>query len=1167
MRVIINRIRIWWQATYIKQMDKMDSRDKMDRVRKNNMQSSSQRLLYGFVLIFCCLTMKTNAQLVDGTPTAISPAPRAGQLEPYEVPQITSVGRDRSRATAYSFATTQAALQGDRTQSRYMDLDGKWAFHYCPTPKDTNKVSGFYLQKVHGWDSITVPSSMEMQGYGHPIYKSAVYPFRPVDPPYIPMDNNTVGCFQRSFKVPGSWKDLNITLHFGGVSSCFKVWINGKYVGYGEDSFLPSEFNITPYLLPGDNTVSVQVLRWGDGAYLEDQDQWRLSGIQREVYLMAEPKFRIADFFYQTKLDSNYENALLELRPRLENLTGDSVDHHAMFKVQLYDADNKSCIPDPWQMEADSIVNEAYPRLDNVKFALMETKIKHPHLWSPEDPYLYTLVFSLYDGQGHLTEAKSTKVGFRDIAFSKKTGKLLINGHETYLYGVNRPVHDPIKGKALSRADILKDVRTIKRFNFNCIRTSHYPDDPYFYDLCDQYGILVIDEANLETHGLGSKLSNDPRWTAAYLERVTRMVNRDKNHPSIIIWSLGNESGRGPNHAAMAGWVHDFDITRPVHYEPAQGTPQAKGYIPPGDPRYPKPVDHPHRLQNPIDQPYVDIISRMYPGIFTPALLANQKNGDNRPIFFVEYSHAMGNSNGNLKDFWDVFRSTKRIIGGCIWEFKDQGLIKHTKEGVPYYAYGGDFGAKYYDDFTIKGIVAPDGRPKPAIYECKHVFQPIVTSWTNAAQNRIQILNRSASQDLSKYKGQLILLADGKVIAHKALPATLGTLKAGDSISLDLQGWLAPILTAKPAHEYLLNIRWLLKDSTLWAPAGFEIAHDQLALTSPVSSEHAVRTITKSSPKGKLLIQNDQTHYIIKGVNFEVRFSKENGALDGFEKGGVAYVKGPLLPHFSRPLTDNDRRGWKSDKLLAPWYHPKLTLEKMDVGGVQVSSQHGQSVKITSVYQLLEGKVRVIINYEVFATGQLHVVEHFLPLIKGLPDLPKIGMQLKVNRLLSDISWYGRGPFGNYIDRNTGAVAGIYQMPLLSPAFMEPYVVPQEAGNKTDVRWMALSANAGSKERNGNASFHGSRRSGLLVIADSLLSMSAWPYTEQNINQARHRIDLKDTAGITLNIDLKQMGVGGNDSWSIIARPLDKYMIPSRPYRYGFYLIIGDPHLLKKPVE
>ena len=1079
-------------------------------------------------------TFTAKAQLVDGTPTAISPAPRAGERQPYEVPQITAVNRDRARATGYSFSSIQDALKGDREKSRYQSLNGRWDFKYYPTPEAARQAdTEFYTKKVQGWDQITVPSSMEMQGYGRPIYKSAVYPFRPVDPPYIASEDNSVGRYQRTFSIPKDWKGKNITLHFGGVSSCFKLWVNGQYVGYGEDSFLPSEFNVTPYLVAGDNRLSVEVIRWGDGAYLEDQDQWRLSGIQREVYLMAEPTVRIADFFYQTELDSNYENAILKLRPRLENLTGDTVDPHIQFKVQLYDAQGKPCFEKPWQRRADSIINEAYPRLDNVKFAMMEQPILKPHLWSDEDPYLYTLVFSLYDGSGQLMEAKSTKVGFRSVGFSATTGKLLINGKQTYLYGVNRPVHDPVKGKALSRADILKDVQTIKRFNFNCIRASHYPDDPYFYDLCDRYGILVIDEANLETHGLGSKLSNDPEWTGAYLERVTRMVERDKNHPCIIIWSLGNEAGRGPNHAAMAGWVHDYDITRPVHYEPAQGTPQAKGYIAPGDPRYLKPNDHSHRLQNPVDQPYVDIVSRMYPGIFTPALLADQDNGDHRPIFFVEYSHAMGNSNGNMADFWEVFRKTKRVIGGCIWEFKDQGLLKHAKDGTPYYAYGGDFGEKYYDNFTIKGVVASDGRPKAAMYECKYVFQPVSTQWVDKNNYVLQVLNRSASQDLSRFNAALTLISDGDKVASIPLPSSLFSLQAGDSANVDLKEALMPYLKDLSGHELLLNITWTLKKATAWADQGFETAHDQLAVNGL-----AKVNIASEIRQAKLQVIESSVGVQVKGSDFAVHFSKENGALSSFKKAGIEYIYQPLLPHFTRPLTDNDRRGWKAQKLLATWYEGKLELKT-----VNSKTLKNGSFKVVSTYDVANGSALATVTYLLDPSGVLQVAEAFKPLKDSLPDLPKIGMQMGVKKSLRTVSWYGRGLMANYIDRRAGFPVGKYSLSLDSSAYLEPYVVPQEAGNRTDIRWMTLTSR--------------DSKTGIKVVADSLLSMSAWPYTEQNINQAKHTIDLKDAGYITLNIDLIQMGVGGNDSWSPVAAPLPKYMIPAMPYQYSFRLEIG----------
>ena len=586
-----------------------------------------------------------------------------GEADGYQIPQITELNRDPARATAYSFPTEKDALLGDRSKTpRLLSLNGNWDFSFASKPADAPK--DFYKSRVTGWKQLAVPANWEMNGYDLPIYKSAKYPFRPVMPPFVPQDYNGVGSYQRTFTVPAGWQEQNVTLHFGGVSSAFKVWVNGRFLGYGEDSCLPSEFNVTPYLQAGENTVSVQVMRWSDGSYLEDQDHWRLSGIYREVLLLAEPKFRIADFHWQAKLDKQYKDAVLSIRPRLENLTGNNDLSGYQLKAQLYDKSGTAVLAQPVQRTAESIINEPYPRLDNAKFGLLETTIRNPAKWSDEAPNLYTLVLTLTDKAGNVLEAKSCKVGFRSIEFSKENGKLLVNGKLTYLYGVNRHDHHPTKGMAVTRDDIRQDVQTLKQFNFNCIRTSHYPNDPYFYDLCDEYGILVIDEANLETHGLGSKLSNDPAWTTAYQERSMRMALRDKNHPSIIFWSLGNESGRGPNHAAMAAWLHDFDITRPIHYEPAMGDPHVEGYIDPSDPKYPK--NHAYRIQTPRDQAYVDMVSRMYPGLFTGELLANQQNGDNRPIFFCEYAHSMGNATGNMKEFWDGWRATKRVIGGCI---------------------------------------------------------------------------------------------------------------------------------------------------------------------------------------------------------------------------------------------------------------------------------------------------------------------------------------------------------------------------------------------------------------------------------------------------------------------------------------------------------------------
>lgn len=1057
------------------------------------------------------------AQLVDKTPAPIPNVPVVYDAEPWENPLVDGINRDPARATAYSYSSIKDALAGNREQSgRTMSLNGYWDFSYAVKPADAPK--DFYKGRVSGWKKIIVPSSIEMQGYDKPIYKSAVYPFRPVNPPRVPQDYNGVGSYQRTFTLPQNWKNLNITLHFGGVSSGFKVWLNGKFLGYGEDSFLPSEFNITPYLQAGENVVSVQVIRWSDGYFLEDQDQWRMSGIHREVLLLAEPKLRIADFQWQAKLDKQYKDATFSIRPRMENLTGKAVPGYKI-EARLFDKNNKEVFQKPLERSVESMINEIYPRLDNVKFGLLETTLKNPDKWSDDRPNLYTLTLSLLDSTGQTLEVKSCKVGIRSIEFGKDDSKLLINGKVTYLYGVNRPDHDPVKGKALSREDILNDVRTIKRFNFNCIRTSHYPMDPYLYDLCDEYGILVIDEANLETHGLGSKLSNDPMWTGAYLDRATRMVMRDKNHPSIITWSLGNEAGRGPNHAAMAAWIHDFDITRPVHYEPAQGTPQAEGYIDPTDPRYPKTNDHSHRLQNPIDQPYVDIVSRMYPGLYTAPLLANQQNGDNRPIFFVEYSHAMGNSNGNLKEFWDQWRSTKRIIGGAIWEFKDQGLLKKDSAGVSYYAYGGDYGERYFDNFTIKGIVASDGRPKPAIYECKHVFQPAVCELVDAGKGLIKIKNWHSTASLSQYDVYLQVREDGNIIAKKQLPHI--DLAAGKDTIISIKQYLPHF---KTGHEYLADIHFTLSEDKPWAAKGYEIAEDQFTLTGlPV-----VKSITDNYPE--ITVDDANSAYTLSVNNFKIQVDKTNGALSSYVWQGQQQIFAPLLPHFTRPVTDNDHRGWKADKKLKPWFINQPQLKNISI----YRSAKGL-VKINSTYTLINDSASVKVTYTINGKGAIKV-DYSLAADKSLPDLPKVGMQMGILRADSNIAYYGRGPYENYTDRRTGSEAGIYNQVISQ--FMEPYVVPQENGNRTDVRWMLLH----------------NKTNGLLITADSLLSMSAWPYTEDNILHAKHTNKLKDAGFITLNIDLVQMGVGGNDSWSEVAAPVEQYRIPARDYHYTFYI-------------
>lgn len=1054
-------------------------------------------------------------QTVTGEPAGIPHPPKVYAENPWEDPRITEINRDRARATSYSYSTIEAAIINDREKSeRYQSLNGEWDFRFAPKPGDAP--ADFYRTKVVGWGKIPVPSNWEMQGYGAPIYKSAVYPFRPINPPHAPTDHNAVGSYQRSFTIPENWNGMNITLHFGAVSSAFKVWLNGKYVGYGEDSMLPSEFNITPYLLDGENIVSVQVRRWTAGSYLQDQDHWRLSGIQREVFLMAEPKVRIADFFVQTKLDKDYKGADLLIRPRLENLTGDSIQGYTL-SAMLYDAQGNEVLDSAIIKEANAIFNEIYPRLDNVKFGMLSYHLDDPNKWSDETPYLYTLVLSLSDASETILEAKSCKVGFRSIEFDKETAKLLINGKKTYLYGVNRHDHDPIKGKALTREDIRNDVRQIKKFNFNCIRTAHYPNDPYFYDLCDEYGILVIDEANHETHGIGGLLSNNPNWYSAIMERTVRMVERDKNHPSVIIWSLGNEAGRGPATALTAAFCHDYDITRPVHYEPAMGDHKLEGYIPIDDSRYPR--VHENRIQTPLDMDYVDIVSRMYPTLKTPDLLLEQQN-DNRPIFFCEYSHSMGNSTGNLKEWWEIFRSKPRLIGGCIWDYKDQGLLKKDENGVEFYAYGGDFGEKYHTGaFCLNGIAASDGRPKAAMFESKHVTRPIACKLLAKDGCEVEVLNRHAVLNANVYDITLNLLKDGRPVKTVSLDAI--NLEAGERTIIRLEKHLPKI---NKKSEYLAQIKFSLKEDKPWAAKGYVVAEDAFSLTG-LNPEYSTKKY--AAPELKEL----NSAFQVSAENFSLKINKANGALSSYRWNGNEQMFAPLLPHFSRPLTQNESAGWKPHKKLKCWYDATPKVLNIE------SKVFDDFVQITTSYLIISDSATCEVNYTVRGDG-LVKVNFELKADKALPNIPKVGMSCGIADSYRNIRWYGKGLFENYCDRATGFPSAVYELSLNE--FIEPYAVPQENGNRMDVRWMYLSNKAKNK--------------GILVVADSLLNMGVWPWTEENINQSGHTNELVETGYLTLNIDLKQMGVGGNTSWRDVSQPEPHYQIEADNYNYRFFI-------------
>lgn len=1037
----------------------------------------------------------------------------------WENPLVTGINKLQSRATMYSYNSNKNALKCDRSYSdRVFSLNGEWNFSFAETPEQAS--NDFYKEDVKGWNKIQVPSSWELNGYGTAIYTNVIYPFK-VNPPFISSDDNPVGCYQRNFELSEKWDGMNVKLHFGGVSSAFYVWLNGQFVGYSQGSRLPSEFDITTQLKKGKNNISVKVYRWCDGSYLEDQDHWRLSGIHREVLLLAEPKLHINDFFVQTKLDEDYRDANLEIRPEIY-WDGTTDLKGTKLEAMLYDDEQHPVFESPLEIPVEKIVKEKYPRLDNVKFALLEKKIVNPLKWTAETPNLYTLVFALKDAEGNLLEAKSTRIGFRSVETSPE-GELLVNGKSVLLYGVNRHDHHPIRGKALTRKDIEDEIVLMKQFNINAIRTCHYPNDPYFYELCDKYGIYVMDEANLETHGVGGLLSNNPQWTHAHMERAIRMLERDKNHPSILFWSLGNESGRGPNHAAMASWIRDFDVTRLVHYEPAQGNHHVKGYIAPGQPGYPHNDD---RLANPRDLDYVDVVGRFYPSPASALKIANQK-GDHRPVIFSEYAHSMGNSTGNFKEFWENFRSHKRLVGGFIWDWRDQGIVKQNEKGEEFFAYGGDFGDKINSsNFCINGVVDPNLVPHPALWEVKKAFQPVEVKWSKEKENVVVVKNRHFFIDLAKYELKYILLEDGKIL--KSADLELNSILPGEFQEIHLQ--ISEPKKKLEGAEYFVQFSLVLKENTGWAKAGYEIASEQL----PLKWEKKKIKDLNAESLSKLTSESDENVLKLRADKFSMAFNKKSGALTSYVFRGVELINSSsFLPEFWRPQTDNDKRGAKTHKGMGIWKEAsqKRVLQSLDVK--QVSKTE---IWVSVNFLLADGKASWKAVYRIFGNGFVKA-DIKLNADANLPNLPRLGQSFGMPDSFHSIKWLGRGPFENYCDRNSAAYIGLYQNEL--DDFMEEYVFPQENANRTGIRWM---------------SFRNSKGYGLQILGNQNLNMSARRHNWQEIEKASHPYELPGSDSIRVQVDGQHMGVGGNDSWSKNAAPIKKYRIPSRNYDYSFWL-------------
>ncbi len=1011
----------------------------------------------------------------------------------WENPEVIGRNKEPGHCTLVPYADVETALACRREASPFcQSLNGPWKFSLARKPAD--RPADFYKPDfdVSGWAEIPVPSNWELHGYDKPIYLNIRYP-HPTNPPYIAHEYNPVGSYRRQFTIPDAWDSRQVFIHFDGVTSAFYLWVNGRMVGYSQGSMTPAEFDITPYLQKGENTVAAEVYRWCDGSYLEDQDFFRISGIYRNVYLFATPQAHIRDFFVRATLDGQYQDGVLMIRPKLATYDGSNLRGWTV-QAQLYDGDKEPVLSQALKIDASRILNERYPQRDNVRFALLEAKVPGVKQWSDETPNLYTLVLTLHNRSGKLVEAESCRVGFRRVEI--RDGQFFVNGRSVKFFGTNRHEHDPDHGRAVPVSRMIEDIKLMKSHNINAVRTSHYPNAPEWYDLCDEYGIYLMDETNLETHGVGGLLSNLPVWHTAFMERAIRMVERDKNHASVVFYSLGNESGCGPNHAAMAAWIHDYDPTRPVHYEGAAGSPN--------------------------DWPYVDVISRMYERI--PGIIRLATNDDTRPMVLCEYVHAMGNSVGNLREYWDAIRAHDRLIGGFIWDWVDQGLRKKTADGTSYWGYGGDFGDNPNDgNFCCNGLVQPDRKPNPSLAEVRKVYQRIHVKRVDLLAGAFSIENEYDFRDLGFVEGSWELTCDGKVVLAGKLPRL--TLAPGQTQNLDIP-FRQP--TLEPGGEYWLKVSFALAEDAPWAGKGHVVAWDQFEV--PFDVPAATPVALAQMPAAAL--EKSGNAYTVSGDGFTVTVGRDSGAIESLLFKGVELVKSPLAPNFWRPPIDNDN-GNGMPRRHGVW---RDAGPKRKVRSVTAEQLEPQLVRITAEATLPAGdnsKYRT--TYDIYGSGDIVVEASLQPSGSNLPELPRFGMQMAIPGTCSTATYLGRGPHENYWDRHTGAAVGLYSTSV--EELIHVYTRPQENGNRTDVRWLTLTDTGGT---------------GLLAVGMPLLSVSAWPFSMADLEKARHIHELPRRDFITLNLDYRQMGVGGDDSWG--ARPHPEYMLPAQPYTYRFRL-------------
>lgn len=1029
----------------------------------------------------------TNAFLVSALSLGANPP----ELPEWQDPEIVEVNRVKPHATFFPYESYEKALDNNRHKSQnFIDLNGKWKFNWVKKPAD--RPIDFYKEDfdVTSWDEIDVPSNWELKGYGVPIYVNIPYEWTTdPNPPDVPEDYNPVGSYKRSFTIPESWDGRKVFIHLGAVKSAFYIWVNGEKVGYSQGSKTPAEFDLTPFIKTGENSVALEVYRWSDGSWLECQDFWRISGIERDVYLYSTPQTHIFDYFADATLMNYYRDGLLNLETIIKNYD----DRSSRYELKMTLLRNGDVVRE--KSESFRI------RKESEQMVWFTEEIADVEKWSAEIPNLYTLVLELKDRKGNSLEFASSKIGFRYSEI--RNGQLLINGKAIYLKGVNRHEHDEFEGHVVSKESMLTDIKLMKQNNINAVRTSHYPNDPYWYELCDKYGLYVIDEANIESHGMGydpeKTLGNNPLFIKSHLDRTIRMVERSKNHPSIIIWSLGNEAGDGICFDATYDWIKQRDVTRPVQYERAEGGRNT------------------------------DIFCPMYHRI--PGILGYVMEIKDKPLILCEYAHAMGNSTGNLVDYWDAIESHDQLQGGFIWDWVDQGLAKYTDDGEKYWAYGGDFGPGDVPSdgtFCLNGLVFPDRTPHPGLKEVKKVYQFIEFYPVDFSFDEIMITNKYDFKTLDDLAIYWEIESEGKVVQQGTLMNPDIQPKQSRIYTLEIKPF-----KPEPGKEYFLNLTaFQVMDSEL-INSGHIFAYDQFEI--PVPSKG-----TKTSDEGsKVVYQNDEELKVEAG-GITYSFNKDNGLLSSVVKEDREYLKEPLRINFWRAPVENDW-GNKMPARLAVWRNAGKNAELRSVEHEQREEGY---YEVDVDYWLSDVQSYYYINYEINGNGELRVNAYMEPAEQGYPELPRFGMMMAVGGQFDQLEWFGRGPHENYVDRKTSAIVGHYRS---TPEDQYvPYIAPEENGYKTDTRWFTLTDDSGE---------------GIMLKGVPHISFSALHFTNEDLTREKrdgmHTIDLVPREDIHVNVDYAQMGVGGDNSWG--AKPLAKYSLPFKEYNYSFILKLIDP--------